>query len=429
MAMVKLSDTSVSSFSPSVSVIIPAHNGAAYLPNCMASLKSVTFPPFELIVVDDNSTDETVRVAEECGARVVTSNQRSRPAAARNLGAQMARGEILVFLDADVFVHPDSVSRLVNVLIENRDAAAVFGSYDASPTGRNLVSQFRNLLHHYVHQTADSNATTFWAGCGAVRRSIFLEWGGFDTRYQYPSVEDIELGIRLHQAGYRILLDPQTQVTHAKPWSLGSMLSCDLWSRGLPWTRLILRRHAFPNDLNLKYAQRFSVLSAGLCAATFAFAVWSSPWLVVLPILVLLVIAAMDAWTSKTDNPVVAHGFGITLLMLGAVIACRFSVWAALSMVPFAITASLNTRFYVRMGQQRGLLFAILCIPLHVLHYLSCGIAFTCGIGWHFLEMLTTSFGLSRSSTAVPTDREPARSDPPPRPLSIPPSEAPVLDD
>ena len=83
------------------------------------------------------------------------------------------------------------------------------------------MSAFRNLLHHHVHQTGAGPADTFWTGLGAVRRAAFLDIGGFDeARYPHPSVEDIDLGRRLSDAGQPILLDPTIQGTHLKAWTL-----------------------------------------------------------------------------------------------------------------------------------------------------------------------------------------------------------------
>src|SRR5947207_1321887 len=82
---------------------------------------------------------------------------------------------------------------------------ALIGSYDESPLSAGFVSQYRNLLHCYTHQNGRREASTFWAGCGAMRRDRFVHHAGFDERYRYPSIEDIELGVRLRQAGERIL--------------------------------------------------------------------------------------------------------------------------------------------------------------------------------------------------------------------------------
>src|SRR5262245_59310516 len=113
-------------------------------------------------------------------------------------------------------------------------------------------------------------ASTFWSGCGAIKRSVFLKSGGFDTRYDRPCIEDIELGARLYKAGHRIIINKGIQVTHLKRWNLWSMLKADVLDRGIPWTELILRERSLPNELNLKISQRLSAaLAYGILGALF----------------------------------------------------------------------------------------------------------------------------------------------------------------
>jgi len=93
-------------------------------------------------------------------------------------------------------------------LIKRHENTALFGSYDDTPYEQDFLSQYRNLLHHYVHQNSNPDAATFWAGCGAVRKNIFLELNGYDyKRFAEPSIEDIELGYRMREKGYKIKLD------------------------------------------------------------------------------------------------------------------------------------------------------------------------------------------------------------------------------
>ena len=123
----------------------------------------------------------TRRVGRPTSARVLRLADNAGPAAARNHGARHARGEILFFVDADVVVAPGAVEHVMRVLSRDPDVAAVFGSYDASPPQPSIVSQYRNLLHHFVHQEGNPEASTFWAGCGAVRRAVFEAVGGLST--------------------------------------------------------------------------------------------------------------------------------------------------------------------------------------------------------------------------------------------------------
>ena len=255
---------------PSISVILSVHNGGGQLRDCLAALARHHDQFSEVIVVDDGSTDDTIAFLEEFGARLLKVGSRKGPANGRNLGALAASSEILLFLDADVCIGESTIPRIRRRFELDAGLGAVFGSYDNAPRATQLVSQFRNLLHYFVHQTSREHASTFWSGCGAIRREIFLRSAGFDACYAMPSVEDIELGSRLVRSGVRIALDPAIQVNHLKRWTLPKMVMTDIWWRGMHWTRLILVSGRMPNDLNLRYSSRFSVALAGLACVLAA---------------------------------------------------------------------------------------------------------------------------------------------------------------
>jgi glycosyltransferase involved in cell wall biosynthesis len=306
---------------------VPVHNNARDLRECLSALVASSCPGLEIIVVDDASTDGSSDVAAEMGVRVLQLVKNSGPSSARNYGARHAQGEILFFVDADIVVMPGAVSRVAKVFEEHPDVDAVFGSYDAYPRTQGVVSQYRNLLHHFVHQQGNPEASTFWAGCGAVRRFAFEAMGGFDEERFPRCIEDIELGYRLRQARRRILLDKGLYGTHLKRWTLRSMIRTDIRCRAVPWARLILESKKAPQDLNLKRGQRLSVV---LAALSFLF----------------LFLAA----------------FRPELLELSA---------GALAGV-----IVLNRDLYAFFFRQRGLFFTIACIPLHLLYYLYGGVTF-----------------------------------------------------
>ncbi|HYU21441.1 MAG TPA: glycosyltransferase family 2 protein [Chloroflexota bacterium] len=358
---------------PAISVVIPVYNSAPMLQRCLEGLWQSRGVAWECIVVDDGCTDESVAVAREWGAQVVRTEQpRSGPGRARNLGAQAASAPLLCFVDADVVVRPDTLAQFVMLFASDPQLAAAFGSYDDRPAAPDLLSQYRNLLHHFVHQSGREAASTFWAGCGAIKRSVFLTLGGFDPSYARPSIEDIELGYRLRAGGERIRLAKHIQVTHLKRWTLRGIVTTDIRDRALPWTELIVRSRSLPNDLNLDAGSRVSALGVYGLVALVALGWW-------LPV----------AWLGA-------------LVTVGVLLACNWGLYA----------------FFLR---QRGFWFLLRVIPIHWLYYGYSALAFAGGIAYGSLKF--------RRPGAIPTSDLPLvpivdRVGPPTRPEEPAPAEA-----
>ena len=322
-----------------ISVIVPVYNGGPQLARCLDALCSSDFRCYEIIVVDDHSTDGSA--AEGCwrGLRVLQLAARSGPAAARNHGARCAHGDVLLFVDADVVMRPDTLGRIAALFDERPDVTAAFGSYDDAPDAPGFVSQYKNLLHHFVHQRSSSEAGTFWAGCGAVRRATFESVGGFDEgRYARPSVEDIELGYRLRRAGFHVVLDRGLQVKHLKRWTLLSLLRTDIFNRALPWSRLILESGGLVNDLNLRVRDRVCAGLVGLAFASLALSYFSP------------------------------------LLLAGA-------------MGALAAAFLLNLDLYRFLVARRGVWFAARSFAMQCLYYFYSGVVFALCSGTHALKM------------------------------------------
>lgn len=274
-----------------LSIIVPAFNCVPALRKCLAALQAQVGQNMEIIVADDASTDETPTVAAETGVRVVRAPRNGGPGMARNLGVAIATGDILLFVDSDVVIGPGVLNRVVETFRAKPTIAALFGSYDDKPDAKSLVSTYRNLLHHYTHQTGNPDAATFWAGLGAIRKKVFLDIGGFDAeRFRRPSIEDIELGYRLKRAGHSILLDRDLQAKHLKEWTLKSIVMTDVFCRAIPWTQLILERGQVEADLNLKFGQRASGALILLATLLLPFCVWQPTllWAVVMALLIVI---------------------------------------------------------------------------------------------------------------------------------------------
>lgn len=313
--------------------MVPVHEGGEAFRACVAALADALGPADELVVVADGETDGAWRSVPPTRAtvRTVVHPVPKGPAAARNAGAGVATGRVLFFVDADVVVRPDTIERVRQRFRAEPSLAALVGSYDAAPGDPAFLSQYRNLLHHYTHQQAGLSVATFWTGCGAVRREVFVQLGGFDEGYGAPSVEDIEFGYRLTAEGGRVALDPDLMVTHLKAWRPVDMIGTDVFRRAAPWTELILRRGAVEDSLNVDRRSRGSVVGLGA-----------------------LVLAAAAGPAAPTFA--IGLGAAAALLFLG-----------------------LNAPFYRFLAHVRGPGFAVRAVPWHAVYYACAAVGFVIG--------------------------------------------------
>lgn len=334
-----------------LSVIVPCYNSSRELEQCLAALTKSQYGDFEVLVVDDGSTEPLEELVRRHGFKYMRIDGPSGPARARNRGVEQTNSEWVIFIDADVCVHPDTLAGIARAIEENPGIASVIGTYDDSPAYPSFISQYKNLFHRFVHKSFDGPVSTFWAGCGAVRRDAFWSVGGFDEiRYRRPAIEDIELGTWMTVKGHRIILDSRIQVKHLKRWSLYGLLKTDIKDRGIPWTQLMLRSGKLVNTLNVSQTQRLSVALVFMTIASIVSAVrWPMLWFVV-----------------------AAGAAGVTLL---------------------------NLDFYRFFLAERGLWFTLRVVPMHWIYFLSCGISVLVGTARHWLYNRTDAI---QGSTAAP---------------------------
>jgi GT2 family glycosyltransferase len=155
----EVSEMAEVSVPPRISVIIPCYNAAAELSNCLGGLESARFPFAEYIVVDNASSENLAEVVQRSDrpAQLTRMPVRSGSAAARNAGALLANGDILLFLDADVCVHAHTLASALDHFTTHPGVSAV-GSYDDCPSALDFHSQFRKLLHCYIHRNNRADA-------------------------------------------------------------------------------------------------------------------------------------------------------------------------------------------------------------------------------------------------------------------------------
>jgi len=314
-----------------VTVIVPVYNAGKDLEHCLAALAQSTYKDFEVLVVDDGSTESFKPLVERFGYQYLRIDGPSGPARARNQGVRQTESEFIIFIDADVCVHPDTIDKIMQNFSGDQELAAVIGTYDDAPVDPDFLSQYRNLFHHYTHCKSAGQVTTFWSGCGAMRREVFIKYGGFDEqRYHYPAIEDIELGTWIAADGGRIVLDKTIQCKHLKHWSFSNMVKTDICRRGIPWIDLMLRSNKSNKTLNVTGSQRLSVGLVFTACALVVLAIW---------------------W------PLVLIGTAAAII---AVILLNIDLY----------------RFFV---SRRGLWFATKSVLLHWLYFGCCGISVIAG--------------------------------------------------
>lgn len=319
-----------------LSVIVPFHRNLENLGKCLAAVRAAAraLPDGtlfrETIVVADGAPEDPTDVAMRSGATVLAIEGASGPAVARNRGAAVASGDVLVFVDSDVVMSVRSLAQLAARLASDPNVAAVFGAYDEHPADPGFVSQGKNLAHSFVHQRSAGEARTFWAGLGAVRADVFARVGGFDERLVRPCVEDIDLGYRIRASGARILLDPTIQGQHMKRWTLGGAVVSDVRDRGIPWTQLLHRHEGLHDDLNVTLSYRACVVIAWVLAVCLVLAPW---------------------WP----------------VLLGPALLAVLALWL------------LDHPYYRFFASRRGPAFALAWFPFHVLYHLCNGLSFVVG--------------------------------------------------
>jgi GT2 family glycosyltransferase len=338
-------------------IIIPFHRNLGQLEQSLSAARR-SMQNAEIVIAADGATEDCRPLCREHGARLIEIPGPSGPAVARNRGAAVATGDVLLFVDTDVVVAPDALAGMCRFLEEHPAVAGVFGAYDLAPPETDFLSQYKNLSHAYVHEQGNRNASTFWAGLGAIRTDVFRSVGGFDERFRRPSVEDIELGYRVVAAGHTLRLEPRFRGKHLKRWTLVNSITTEIGARGVPWTQLIHRFRALNNDLNLGLHLRLSVVAAYLVAAS-ALLAFVTPWALVSAI------------------------GGLAALVL------------------------LNAAYYRWFLEQRGALFAMRVVPAHLVHHLCNGVSVVVGTLLHLARRIGVALPGSLPATTWGQEERP----------------------
>jgi len=229
-----------------ISVVVSVYNEEKNISALIESILNQPFKDYELIIVDDCSTDNTLKIIRNYKeVKLIKIEKNSGPAKARNVGVENAKGDIILIFDSDIIVHEDTLEKVNKFFKKNKDAVSVIGMYSKEPINKGFIPKFKALLDYFLYTGKKlETVTTFEPRCGAVKKRVFQETKGFDTRFKGADVEDYEFGYRLLKKG-PIYLDTSIQVDHNFPY-LKSLLKNYL-KRGYQWVNLFLSRKKFDN--------------------------------------------------------------------------------------------------------------------------------------------------------------------------------------
>ena len=276
-----------------ISVIIPVHNGGATIGRCLEAVFASRYTRFEVIVVDDRSTDNSLEIIGRYPCRLVRLEDHAGASAARNAGARQSTGEYLFFIDADCVLLVDTLSR-VNSALAGAGTAVVGGTYTPLPFDSGFFSAFQSVFIHYS-ETKRMPPDYIATHALAVQADIFRRTGGFTEEF-LPILEDVEFSHRLRNQGVQLIMDPGIQVRHIFNFTLARSLR-NAFRKSRYWTVYSLGAGDLLSDSGtasheLKANGIAFLLSAGLSFS--ALAAGSPQFLLPLPLFL-----AVNLWMNR----------------------------------------------------------------------------------------------------------------------------------
>lgn len=252
---------------------MPVRNGERVIARCLQSLGAQDFPShrYEVIVVDDGSTDGTAESVRRFPHARLIRQAPSGPAAARNRGVAAARGDLVLFTDADCAPRSDWVRQLVTALTQT-DAVGARGAYVTRQTS--LVARFVQVEYETRYRLAAGRARIDFVDTysAAYKRSAFLEVGGFDERFLGD--EDQELSFRMAQRGHRLIFVPGAVVEHLHARTVWTYMRKKLWNA--LWKASVLREHPGKalRDSHTPQLMKVQIALTGLLGLAGALSLW-----------------------------------------------------------------------------------------------------------------------------------------------------------
>jgi glycosyltransferase involved in cell wall biosynthesis len=227
-----------------VSVIIPNYNGGTTLRKCLEAAFSSRHSKFEVIVVDDCSTDNSLEIIKRFPCKLVRLDRRSGASRARNTGAAHSSGKILFFTDVDCVLQEDTLAEAVKSLAEHENAV-IGGTYTKIPFDDGFFSTFQSIFVHYF-ETKKREPDYIATHAMVIERELFTKSGGFQEDF-LPILEDVEFSHRLRRSGCRLIMNPHIVVRHIFNFTLMRSLR-NGFRKSLFWTQYSMRNRDVFSD-------------------------------------------------------------------------------------------------------------------------------------------------------------------------------------
>ena len=303
-----------------VSFVIPVYNAEKSIKRCLDAIYAQTYKDFEVVVVDDNSTDNSVNIIKKYRCELIQLEKNEGPARARNVGVSRARGEYIMFVDGDCILSKNSLEYLIESFKTHPEAACVSGVFSAHPIHKDWFGLYRDLQLYWWHFNSDENASVFLLTGGMIKKEIFKEIGGFNEDYKNADAEDYEFGHRVSKR-YEMLLDKRVRYNHYDFHSPFFNLIEKLFMRSMMWVPLFIKR----GKLESNYA---------------------------------------------TANKAVAVGFAF-LTLISFITSLIYPGFLYITLASFLLFILSDIGFYVLVIKKKGLLFLIYTVVVHFIMQLT----------------------------------------------------------
>lgn len=283
-----------------ISVVIPVRNDIENLGICIDYIRTSSKKPSEILIVDDASDEEIGKGLSNMGVSIIRLDKQCGPSYARNIGANAAKGDVVLFLDSDVFIREDTIEKIIHEF-EERGEEAVMGVFDDYQHYRRFFSDYKNLWMKYSYEKIPERAALFYTSLAAIKKDVFLKVGGFDVGYNRPSTEDTAFGNILWNNGIKPLINPEIKAIHNKEYSFYGILKTDFF-RASDLLKMKLRKDMGKLlDGNRTSVPIFFIISVFTTVMALFVSFTSGRYYLLIPLLLLSILLNLDflRWLFK----------------------------------------------------------------------------------------------------------------------------------